>query len=391
MTMLKYIDLFAGIGGFHCALDQFDNTICVYSSEINIDAQSVYKANFPHTNLHGDIHLIESKLAIPKDFDLLCAGFPCQPFSKSGNLKGFEDTRGTLFFDILEILEKHRPKYVLLENVANLASHDGGNTYKRITDSLRHLGYNVPNSPCIISPHDIGIPVLRPRVYIPAVLNSTIKHNLQLTPINKNSYDGLNYFNFKENKKLQISATQNRILEIWDEFYQGVNIKTIGFPVWFDSLNTSRFFPTKYKWKNNFILKNMELYKTNREFIDLWKKKHPEIINYPKSYRKFEWQCGNDCKSVFDGFIQFRPSGIRIKRPTVFSTQVAINQGQIIGKFKRRLSANEAKKLQSFPDTFKMHQDEKLAFKHLGNSVNVEVVKFILSELLNVEDKKIPL
>ena len=137
--MLKYIDLFAGIGGFHCALDKIYESKCVFTSEINEEAAKVYAENFPGCNLHGDIQLSETKNSIPKDFDLLCAGFPCQPFSKSGNLKGFEDTRGTLFFDILEILNEHKPKYILLENVSNLVSHDNGNTYKRITESLKEI------------------------------------------------------------------------------------------------------------------------------------------------------------------------------------------------------------------------------------------------------------
>ena len=108
----------------------------------------------------------------------------------------------------------------------------------------------------------------------------------------------------------------------------------------------------------------------------------PEIEEYPASFRKFEWQCGLSCQTVFDGFIQFRPSGIRVKRPTVFSTQVAINQGQVIGKYLRRLTPNEAKKLQAFPDNFILHSDEKVAFRHLGNSVNVDVVRHLLAQLL---------
>lgn len=378
---MKYIDLFAGIGGFHCALDQFPDTKCVFSSEINPDAASVYLKNFPNSNLHGDIQLKEIKDAIP-EFDLLCAGFPCQPFSKSGNLRGFEDTRGTLFFDILEILMKHRPRYILLENVSNLVAHDKGNTYRRIAESLKYLGYSIPETPCIISPHNIGIPVLRPRVYIAAIMGDNIEINIEVPSSSRNDLNALSHFNFETNGSREISDYQNRILEIWDEFYKGINIKILGFPIWYEYLNNRYFAISHYKWKNDFIHKNKELYFKNRDFIDDWKYRHSELVMYPDSYKKFEWQCGTDCESVFDGFIQFRPSGIRIKRPTVFSTQVAINQGQIIGKYRRRLTANEAKKLQSFPDNYLLHDDNKIAFKHLGNSVNVEVVKYVIKELL---------
>lgn len=379
--MLRYIDLFAGIGGFHCALDKLPNTQCVFTSEINQDASAVYLENFPDSNLHGDIQLEVTKRAIP-EFDLLCAGFPCQPFSKSGNLKGFDDTRGTLFFDILDILMTHRPKYVLLENVANLVSHDNGNTYKRISESLLALGYTIPIEPCIVSPHQLGIPVLRPRVYIPAVLDKNIFLNFNIPSVDRNSLDALKYFNLGKNGGLAITSYQETILKIWDSFYQGIDQKIIGFPIWYNYLNDDFWQPTKYGWKNEFIRKNKELYIRNRGFIDGWKSMFPEIEEYPMSFRKFEWQCGLSCQSVFDGFIQFRPSGIRVKRPTVFSTQVAINQGQVIGKYLRRLAPNEAKKLQAFPDDFILHSDEKIAFRHLGNSVNVDVVSYLLAQLL---------
>ena len=379
---MKYIDLFAGIGGFHCALDKFEGFECVFASEINEDAASVYFENFPDCNLHGDIQLKETKDSIPQEFDLLCAGFPCQPFSKSGNLKGFEDTRGTLFFDILEILEKHRPKYILLENVSNLVSHDGGNTYKRITESLKEIGYIIPENPCIISPHNLGIPVLRPRVYIPGVLNCSSEIEIKINAQEKDKLDALSHFNFKENHDLEITDYQKCVLDIWDDFYKGIKEETLGFPVWYDYLNDGNYTPTKYAWKDNFIKKNKFLYINNKEFIDEWKIRNIDLKKYPESYRKFEWQCGADCNSIYEGFIQFRPSGIRVKRPTVFSTQVAINQGQVIGKFKRRLTSNESKLLQSFPKDFKMHADERIAFKQLGNSVNVDVVEYILKALL---------
>jgi len=380
---MKYIDLFAGIGGFHCALDKIEGSECVFTSEINEEAARVYFENFPDSNLHGDIQLREIKDSIPKDFDLLCAGFPCQPFSKSGNLRGFEDTRGTLFFDILEILQEHKPKYILLENVSNLVSHDGGNTYKRISESLKEIGYKIPEKPCIISPHNLGIPVLRPRVYIPGVLYSDSDIEIKISDNDKDKLDALNYFNFKENHKLEITDYQKYALEIWDNFYKGIKEETLGFPIWYDYLNDKNYPPTKYKWKDNFIKKNKLLYLNNKKFVEEWKASNENLKNYPESYRKFEWQCGSSCKSLFEGFIQFRPSGIRVKRPTVFSTQVAINQGQIIGKFKRRLTSNEAKLLQSFPHDYKMHCDERLAFKHLGNSVNVDVVEFVVKTLLS--------
>jgi len=138
----SFIDLFAGIGGFRIALQNVGGK-CVYTSEWNEDAKKTYQTNFGETPF-GDITLDRIKAYIPKKFDILCAGFPCQAFSIAGHRKGFSDTRGTLFFDIEEIAEKHRPKVVFLENVKNLISHDKGNTFQVILEILeKKLGYKV--------------------------------------------------------------------------------------------------------------------------------------------------------------------------------------------------------------------------------------------------------
>lgn len=137
-TKFKFIDLFAGIGGFRLALQNLGGK-CVFSSEWDTNAQKTYQANFGEIPL-GDITKEEIKSQIPNDFDILCAGFPCQAFSIAGYQKGFEDTRGTLFFDIEEIAKKYRPKVIFLENVKNLVSHDKGRTL-RIWQSTKIMKY----------------------------------------------------------------------------------------------------------------------------------------------------------------------------------------------------------------------------------------------------------
>lgn len=137
-----FIDLFAGVGGFHFALEQLSGK-CVFASEIDMNAQKTYFANHGIMPF-GDITLDEVKEKIPQKFDMLCAGFPCQAFSIAGYQKGFSDSRGTLFFDIEKIIKKHRPKVVFLENVKNLVSHDKGNTFKVILNILENnLNYEV--------------------------------------------------------------------------------------------------------------------------------------------------------------------------------------------------------------------------------------------------------
>ncbi len=136
-----FIDLFAGIGGFRLAAQNLGGR-CVFSSEFDAHAQKTYEHNFGEKP-HGDITLPETKSAIPRKFDCLFGGFPCQPFSIAGHQKGFEDTRGTLFYDIAEILKSHRPKAAFLENVKNLTTHDGGRTFAVIRETLEDLGYVV--------------------------------------------------------------------------------------------------------------------------------------------------------------------------------------------------------------------------------------------------------
>ena len=159
----KFIDLFAGIGGFRLACQSIGGE-CVFSSEWDLNAQKTYYANFGDIP-YGDITLPETKAAIPESFELLCGGFPCQAFSVAGYRKGFEDTRGTLFFDVAEIIKDKRPKAVFLENVKNLYTHDNGKTFAIIKQTLEDLGYHVFHN--VMSPAEYAnVPQNRERIFI---------------------------------------------------------------------------------------------------------------------------------------------------------------------------------------------------------------------------------
>jgi DNA (cytosine-5)-methyltransferase 1 len=377
-----FIDLFAGIGGFHEAAKKSNGT-CVFASEWDQAAAKVYADNHKMI-VHGDITKPETKNAIPDHFDFLFAGFPCQPFSKSGKQAGFQDTRGTLFYDICEIILKHKPKFVLLENVANLVSHDKGNTYTTIIDKLQQLGYATPHEPLILSSHAFGIPMLRSRVYIPCVLTSdtsTITWNLDKFKTKSVVIDDY-LIKDLDDESLNLSRAEIALLELWDEFYQGVraNDRVIGFPIWSDHFNDDPLDKDLPDWKQNFIWRNQHLYRRNKPFIDKWLKKHHNLEHLTPTHRKFEWQCGDKCESVFDGLIQFRTSGVRVKKPDKFSTLVAMNHQQIIGKLRRRLSVQESKLLQSFPEDFTL-DDSATSLKQLGNSVNVKVVSCLIQAM----------
>ena len=160
----KFIDLFAGIGGFRLAFQNLGGK-CVFTSEWDKYSKKTYEANFGEVPF-GDITKPETKKHIPKGFDILCAGFPCQAFSIAGKKGGFEDTRGTLFFDVAEIIKKKKPKAFFLENVKGLRNHDKGKTLATILNTLREdLNYYVPN-PEIINAKEFGVPQNRERIFI---------------------------------------------------------------------------------------------------------------------------------------------------------------------------------------------------------------------------------
>ncbi len=169
----KFIDLFAGIGGIRMAFDRL-KAQCVFSSEWDKFSQITYEANFGHKP-QGDITKIEAS-EIP-NFDILLAGFPCQPFSNAGHKKGFEDTRGTLFFDVCRIVDFHKPKVLLLENVKGFKGHDKGKTFATVKKTLEDLGYNIYSQ--ILNSKDFGVPQNRERIYIVA-FRDAVKFNFPL-------------------------------------------------------------------------------------------------------------------------------------------------------------------------------------------------------------------
>ncbi len=390
-----FIDLFAGIGGFRMALQNLEGK-CVFTSEWDKEAQKTYQNNYGEFPF-GDITLQETKAAIPPNFDALCAGFPCQPFSKGGFQSGFEDTRGTLFFDICEIVEKHKPKYLFLENVANLVSHDKGNTYNVILKNLDQLGYYFPDEPMILSPDKFGVPILRPRVYIPAVRKDLVENDEDFNFIRKFKYK-IEQKSSKKTKSIdtildttiqnQLTDYELKVLEMWDEFYKGIDLKIIGFPIWMNYFKDSSSLSDYPEWKAKFIQKNRELYQRNQKHIDLWLKKYNHLDWCIPTHRKMEWQAGDKYKSIFDCIIQFRPSGVRVKRPDKFSTLVAMNHQQIVGKLKRRITIEESKLLQCFPKEYQLSETNGIAMKQLGNSVNVKVVETIFEMILEQFESK---
>lgn len=389
MKKFKFIDLFCGIGGFHQAMVSLGGE-CVFACDIDADCRKTYEANY---GIKPDIDVTKIDPAKLPSFDVLCGGFPCQAFSKAGNRLGFNDeTKGTLFFDVERIMAHCKPKYALLENVRNLASHDGGNTWKTIHEHLTNIGYNVLEKPVIFSPHYLGIPQHRERVFIMCVRKDigTLplfqfdtkgklpKCNIQDILQDDSQIDDL--------QKYRLSEEKIQLIDLWNEFIQSIKCaKLPGFPVWSDYLHTpeqNEDISNYPVWKVNFINKNNLLYLENRDFIDEWlvrAKKNPLFFG---AKAKLEWQAGQyKNPNIWDHILQFRPSGIRVKPGTYFPALVAITQTSIVGCRKRELTLRECARLQSFPDTFKPDVIDAQAYKQFGNAVNVEIVKLFAKYL----------
>ena len=395
----KFIDLFAGIGGFHAALSALGGE-CVYASEWDEDAARIYARNW-NLEPDGDITLVanDETMEVP-EHDVLAAGFPCQPFSKSGKQLGMDETRGTLFWNIAKIVEVRKPKLVLLENVQNLVGPRHEHEWDVIIRTLVGLGYRVSKTPFIVSPHTIrptygGRPQVRNRVFISATLKpkghkefvsgvevpdlSHVMRDWKPTDWNLKKDLPLELKKNLKDKTVLLSESEIKWINAWDEFVQiirnhSIDNKLPGFPIWADSwvekkeLKIPRSTP---QWKRNFLQKNSELYTEHKVELKKWLKRWRVLEEFPPSRRKFEWQA-QDTESLWKTVMHFRPSGIRAKKATYVPALVAITQTSIVASEKRRLTVREGARLQGFPDWFDfIDQSTSLSFKQLGNAVNV--------------------
>lgn len=400
---MKYVDLFCGIGGFHQGIERvFPDAECIFASDFDFPVSEVYKNTYG-IDCYNDIKLdethkmLEQKVTENNDqFDILFAGFPCQSFSKAGRQKGFKDTnKGILFFQVADILDKYHPRFAILENVRNLVSHDNGRTWNTIYEKLHEIGYTVDKN--MVSPHYLGIPQLRERIFIVCIYDPN--HEIKNINIDWPEKLNLNTYNFigrdinefldeKVDKKYYIDDDKINIINIWEELRISVEKNGGKFisPIWSYYLNEKPI-PTSYpKWKQKLIEKNKKFYYENREIIDEWKKKYDSLKFTPRSNRKFEWNASTSINSVWDGIIQFRPSGIRVKNNKCFPTFVAINQTPIIGKYKRYITPLEISRLYGFKDLKLNFKDDNQSYKQLGNTVCVDIVQYIIEQLFNNYD-----
>lgn len=319
---LTFIDLFAGLGGFRLALEHY-GAKCVYTSEWDNHAQDVYEWNFGDRP-DGDITKVDEK-KIPKH-DIICAGFPCQAFSISGKKQGFNDTRGTLFFDVARIAKHHKPKILFLENVRNFEKHDNGKTLKVVRQTLDDIGYDVFHK--VLNASHYGAPTARQRIYIIG-----FRKNLAI-------------------KDFEFPKHTNEQVKLKD--FLEPDSKTHDFVIKRDDI----------KLKDLKIDKNI-------------------FGEYPlKPIRVGTLNGGGQGERIYSDLghaITFSAYG----GGAGSKTGAYLINGRV-----RKLSPKETSRVMGFPEDYKIHPNKNQAYKQFGNSVVIPVLKNIFGEILNTLNKK---
>jgi DNA (cytosine-5)-methyltransferase 1 len=427
--MLRFADLFAGLGGFHLAATRL-GCKCVFASEINPKLRELYKRNFGLFP-EGDIREVDP-YRIPAH-DLLCAGFPCQPFSKAGSQLGWKDSvRGTLFSSIVKIIKIHSPKFIILENIAHFVNHDEGNSYQKVKAALQARGYEVQSKQ--LSPHQFGVPQIRERMYMVAGRDGLRGFRWPEPTHSDSELSVKDVLDTNPTDAVRINERMLDCLTTWQQFLSlfPISEKLPSFPIW--SMEFGATYPyhrknlrswslaeiRKYRgshgcrlkgttrlevesllpshargggevfprWKRLFIRQNREFYAKYKKRIDAWL---PKILTFPPSWQKLEWNCQGEARDIWKYVIQFRASGVRVKRATTAPSLVAMTTTQvpIVAWEQRYMTPRECARLQSMGD-LKCLPDSVSATEAFGNAVNVTVAELVLARLLkNDETPKI--
>lgn len=422
-----FVDLFAGLGGFHIALENLGGR-AVFAAEWDPVLNALYQENYG-LKPWGDVSQLDDVANQVPDHDVLTAGFPCQPFSKAGEQLGFEHTlQGQLFFKVFEVLDKKRPSRFILENVPNILKHDGGKTLAKIEGLLRDLNYDVKIER--FSPHDFGIPQVRERAYF--IGSQQGLDAFEWPTKHPGPTDIKDVLDVDAVPKRAVPDQTLRAIEAWDDFLRSSpeNVKLPSFPIW--AMEFGATYPyaeatpaallaelgpksldkflgsfgaplrgldpstqlakipshgrrldfTFPRWKVSFIAQNRAFYASNRDWIDPWLKRW-RPWEWSSSLQKFEWNAQGGARSIDEYVLQIRASGVRVKRTNTAPSLIAMTHTQvpILGWDRRYMTPQECARLQSL-DSIKLPQSDLHAYKALGNAVNAKVVEEIARPLV---------
>lgn len=434
-TAFRFIDLFAGLGGFHVALQQLGGE-GVFAAEWDATLNELYKVNFD-IQPWADIDDLEDEAMIAREVpehDVLTAGFPCQPFSKAGEQLGFSHTlQGKLFFKVLAILKEKRPRRFILENVPNILRHQNGETLSTIRKELEDLGYAVDVHK--FSPHEFGVPQIRERAYFVGSLDGL--DGFKWPSPSRPTTDISSVLDKQAAPTRAISAQTLQAIDMWDDFLKRAPaaLKLPSFPIWsmefratypykdatppaiwkelgprdldhalgsfgfelkgleqseqFELLPSHARRPTDLKfpsWKQTFIRQNRQFYWANQKWIDPWLDKW-KPWKLSSSLQKFEWNVQGGGRRIDEYVLQVRASGLRVKRTSTAPSLIAMTHTQvpILGKdivgVRRYMTPAECAALQSL-GSISLPDGDLRAYKALGNAVNADVVRAIAEPLL---------
>lgn len=414
MQKLRFVDLFCGIGGMRLAFEYAAHSLnyktkCVLSSEINTDAQLVYKQNFGHQP-QDDIQLIKE---LP-EHDFLLAGFPCQSFSYAGKKEGFGDTRGTLFFEIMRLIDTCKPNAFIFENVRGLYSHDEGRTLKTIKHEITKRGYSY--NYFLLNSSNFNLPQNRVRIYIVGILNATPRFKL-ISDLGAKDSHSYNYGQLSLFYPHQRNVAVADILEDNPDPKYNCSPKFVNALKRFTQGDLNQLHGVRlidyrggnsiHSWEmglrgkcsqdeielmNRFILKRRNKEFGNHQDGKLLTKEQiasffphsqlDEILEslVNKKYlklvdRKYKPVAGNFSFEVY-----------KFLDPAKISVTLVASDANRLGVYHnhrvRRITPREAARLQGFPDSFILHPDDDKAYYQLGNSVSINVVKAVAEEVI---------